>query len=133
SAPDVSLVQHRGADSYYNIAIGSGYRGHPLYRNNLDRFYALRDKNPQTKFTTNNALTPLTDATASIIDVTSNPAGAVVGVSADGWKYVFDPANTQTGEKVLNESITVNGLIRFTTYMPQAASSTDPCRPKSIN
>ena len=107
NGPDVALIQRRGADPYYNIAIGSGYRGHPLFRENLDRFYSLRDKQPYAKLNTNNALTPITEATAGLINVTTNPIGAVVGPTAVGWMYVFDPSNTQNGEKVLNESTTI--------------------------
>ena len=29
-APDVALISTRGAKPYYNLAVGSGYRGHPL-------------------------------------------------------------------------------------------------------
>jgi len=133
NGPDVSLIQSRGADPYYNIAIGSGYRGHPLFRENLDRFYSLRDKQPYSKLTTNNALTPITESTPGLVNVTSNPIGAVVGPAAPGWMYVFDPSNTQNGEKVLNESVTLQGVIEFTTYAPRAASTTEPCRPTSQN
>src|SRR5690606_15384798 len=45
-APDVALIQRRGADPYFSIAIGSGYRGHPLHTATRDRFYSLRDKEP---------------------------------------------------------------------------------------
>jgi type IV pilus assembly protein PilY1 len=133
NAPDVALIQRRGADSYYNLAIGSGYRGHPLYKVNLDRFYSLRDKQPYAKFNSNNALTPITEASAGFVNITPDPINANVGTSAPGWMLVFDPTNAQTGEKVLNEATTVNGVVLFSTYTPQAASSAEPCRPSSIN
>ena len=44
-APDISLVRNAGA-VYLNIAIGSGFRGHPLNRDISDRFYSLRDYVP---------------------------------------------------------------------------------------
>ncbi len=39
NAPDVALIQFRGIDPFYNIAIGSGYRGHPLDTKTVERFY----------------------------------------------------------------------------------------------
>jgi len=133
SAPDVALIQRRGADPYYNLAIGSGYRGHPLNTQTFDRFYSLRDKNPYAKFSTNNAITPITEASAGMVNITSNPMGATVTNAAPGWMLVLDSASAQTGEKVLNEATTVNGVILFSTYTPQAASGVDPCRPSSRN
>jgi type IV pilus assembly protein PilY1 len=137
NAPDVALIQRRGADPYYNLAIGSGYRGHPLHRPTLDRFYSLRDKQPYTKYTTNPTAAQLPVITdADPVDITPDPMAATVGTGAVGWKLVFDPTGTSTtatGEKVLNEATTVNGVVLFSTYAPQTASPTEPCRPTSLN
>lgn len=46
--PDVSLIRERGGDTYYTIALGSGWREHPLNETTQDRFYVLRDKNVLT-------------------------------------------------------------------------------------
>lgn len=43
SMPDVAMVRERGGKSYYAIAVGSGYRAHPLNEDTIDRFYLLRD------------------------------------------------------------------------------------------
>jgi type IV pilus assembly protein PilY1 len=137
NAPDVALIQRRGSDPYYNIAIGSGYRGHPLHKEALDRFYSLRDKQPYAKYSTNNALTPITETTAGLVNITGDPMAAVVGPTSPGWMLVFNPTGTDpanlTGEKVLNEATTVNGVVLFSTYEPQNASTTEPCRPTSRN
>ena len=45
-SPDVSLVRLRGAAPYFNIAIGSGWRGHPMNTDTQDRFYSVRDYQP---------------------------------------------------------------------------------------
>ena len=131
------MIQRRGADPYYNVAIGSGYRGHPLHKPVLDRFYSLRDKQPYAKFSANNKVTTLTEATSGMVTLnTTNVMSTTVAGTAPGWMFVFDPSGTDTtatGEKVLNESTTVNGVMLFTTYMPQEASSAEPCRPSSIN
>ena len=135
NAPDVTLIQRRGADPYYNLAIGSGYRGHPLHKPALDRFYSIRDKLPYAKFNANDKVSTLVDT--SFVDIpVGNPMSATVGPADAGWKLVFDPtgtATTATGEKVLNEATTVNGVILFSTYAPISASSTEPCRPTSQN
>jgi type IV pilus assembly protein PilY1 len=136
-APDVALIQRRGADPYYNIAIGSGYRGHPLHKPTYDRFYSLRDKAPFAKFDANDKVTTLTEATTGVVELTAaNVMSTTVAASAPGWYFVFDPTGTSTtatGQKVLNESTTVNGVILFSTYQPQEASSAEPCRPSSLN
>lgn len=41
--PDVAMVRERGGKSYFAIAIGSGYRAHPLNEDTIDRFYVLQD------------------------------------------------------------------------------------------
>lgn len=43
SMPDVAMVRERGGKSYFAIAIGSGYRAHPLNEDTIDRFYVLQD------------------------------------------------------------------------------------------
>lgn len=44
SMPDVAMVRERGGKSYFAIAIGSGYRAHPLNDDTIDRFYLLKDE-----------------------------------------------------------------------------------------
>lgn len=43
SMPDVAMIRERGGKSYFAIAIGSGYRAHPLNEDTIDRFYVLQD------------------------------------------------------------------------------------------
>ena len=43
SMPDVAMVRERGGKSYFAIAIGSGYRAHPLNEDTIDRFYVVQD------------------------------------------------------------------------------------------
>jgi type IV pilus assembly protein PilY1 len=128
NAPDVALVQRRGADPYYNIAIGSGYRGHPLKTETVDRFYSLRDKQPFTKFSQSqyDDLDPLTDG--SLVDITSDPQGSTVTADSNGWKYVF---KDRKGEKVLAESTTASDVILVPTYQPDTSQQAVSCRPHS--
>jgi type IV pilus assembly protein PilY1 len=139
--PDVAAVAKRGTSPYFNIAIGSGYRGHPLNGSGCtpncatttiqDRFYAIRDYHPFDKLTQAqyNALTVTHDSDANLIDITSSvtptiPAGAL------GWKLTLNqPGNSWVGEKVLAASSTFSNQVLFTTYTPAASVSSNPCTP----
>lgn len=128
-APDVALIQRRGAEPYLNLAIGSGYRGHPLHTETRDRFYAVRDRNPFGRLTQAqyNAATPITDG--DLVDVTPAPTQTTVPPTAPGWKLRLNLNGGWVGEKVLAEALTVDGTILFTTYQPVPPSQVDPCRP----
>lgn len=133
NAPDVSLIQRRAEDPYYNIAIGSGYRGHPLDTVTQDRFYAIRDKSPYASLSQGqyDAITPVVDG--DLVDITANPAGSTVTAASAGWKFVLPDQAGRDGEKVLAESTTVNNVILFTTFQPLQAAGADPCYPANIN
>lgn len=129
NAPDVALIQRRAADPYYNIAIGSGYRGHPLESETRDRFYALRDRNPFGKLTQlqYNNLAPVTDA--QLTDVTQDLGNTVLPRDTAGWKLELRRNGGWVGEKVLADAVTIDGTLLFTTYQPERAADLDPCLP----
>jgi type IV pilus assembly protein PilY1 len=129
NAPDVALMQRRGADPYYNIAIGSGYRGHPLHTETRDRFYSIRDRNPFGRLTQRqyDEIVPLTDA--SFVDLTPDVGATPVPATASGWKLELRLNGGWSGEKVLADATTISGTVLFTTYQPQAAAAADPCVP----
>jgi type IV pilus assembly protein PilY1 len=132
NAPDVSLVQKRGEAPFYNIAIGSGYRGHPLNRTTVERFYSLRDTAPfavPTQDAYNSGTGIIREDDPNFVDVSSNPAGSTVTTSSKGWMYTFP----RGGEKVLAEATTVDGVILFPTYEPVDIGVVNPCAPSSIN
>jgi type IV pilus assembly protein PilY1 len=129
NAPDVSLVQNRGKAPYINIAIGSGYRGHPLSTATQERMYAVRDYNPFTPLTSAqySALTPIRDS--DLTDITGS-VSPVMAANAPGWKLIFNPTGTAlTGEKVLVSATTVNNQVLFTTYTPGGNSPVGSCQP----
>jgi type IV pilus assembly protein PilY1 len=124
-APDVSLIK-QNSGSFINIAIGSGFRGHPLDTQIHDRFYALRDYNGFTKYTqtqydNGTAVTLITDGSSNLIDVSANIAPNIA-FGKQGWKMDMSVPSWQ-GEKVLAESLTFSGTIIFTTYLPQAGTA----------
>jgi type IV pilus assembly protein PilY1 len=128
NAPDVALVRNR-TGAFYAIAVGSGYRGHPLNTTIRDRFYLVKDKLPFAARTQAqaNAITPIIDS--GLVNVTDNLA-ATVPATADGWKLdLRDGLGTWLGEKSLSSPTIFSGRVFFTTYMPQTGASADPCTP----
>jgi type IV pilus assembly protein PilY1 len=129
NAPDVAAIQQPGGAPFLNIAIGSGYRGHPLDQTIQDRFYSIRDTSgfvalTQTQY---NALTRITES--SLTDITTNLAPSIPASSL-GWRLSLNqPSNTWRGEKVLGEATTINNNIVFTTYTPNTTVPSDPCKP----
>lgn len=129
NTPDVAVVQKKGQPSFMSIAIGSGYRGHPLSTGIQDRMYAIRDFKPfeamsQAQY---NALTPITDA--SLTDIAGILAPTISQV-ANGWKLsLFNAGPLWVGEKVLSPAATFNNQILFTTYTPGVGGVALSCQP----
>ncbi|MCS6946120.1 MAG: hypothetical protein NZM12_00720, partial [Steroidobacteraceae bacterium] len=128
NAPDVALIQRRGAEPYFNIAIGSGYRGHPLHTETHDRFYSLRDRLPFAKLTQTQYQTVAPIEDSDLVDVTDDLGSASLPAGAPGWKLELRRNGGWTGEKVLADAVTLGGTILFTTYQP-VETPTDPCLP----
>jgi type IV pilus assembly protein PilY1 len=131
SAPDVASMTQRGSLPYMNIAIGSGYRGHPLNKKTQDKFYSIRDYQPYFK----RLQSTYTDAAiiedADLVDVTDMTKNVT---DADaGWKLDLSESGTWRGEKNLSESVTAAGVILFSTFTPLAADDTNPCLSRSLN
>ncbi len=121
-APDISLVKKIGA-LQLNIALGSGYRAHPLEKNNMDRFYSFQSAYVYAKPTTYTKITEadLYDATDNVLgegDASSKASAQANLASKDGWLIRLEG----TGEKVLSQSITINNQILFTTYLPDGTT-----------
>ena len=129
NAPDVALIQRRGAEPFYNIAIGSGYRGHPLHTETHDRLYSIRDRLPFTKLSQAdyNAQTRIRDQ--DLFNITDNIANSLVPANSRGWKLELRLNGGWSGEKVLAEALTVDATVLFTTYQPLAGGNIDPCVP----
>jgi type IV pilus assembly protein PilY1 len=112
-----------------NIAIGSGYRGHPLNISMQDRMYAVRDYNPFLSMTQAQyaALSIIHDA--DLVDITTSVT-PTIPVGAPGWKLLLDQPGGWVGEKVLTSASTFNDQILFTTYTPGASgASAASCTP----
>jgi type IV pilus assembly protein PilY1 len=136
SAPDVAFLA-QGGRTWLNIALGSGYRGHPLNVETRDRFYSLRDHRPFARLSQAqyNAIAPITEADVNLIDITTDIA-PTIPPGASGWRLdlrrIVSPV-AWTGEKSLSEARTVQSMIQFTTYEPNLDVDdpvTGACAPK---
>ncbi|GAB6041023.1 PilC/PilY family type IV pilus protein [Endothiovibrio diazotrophicus] len=120
---------------FISLAIGSGYRSHPLDQAIHDRFYMVRDeqigKGPKTWL----GYTPITeadlyDATDDVITngTTAQREAAINSLdAAAGWKIELRKSNgTYEGEKVVSASTTFADVILFNTFKP-TRDVTDSC------
>jgi type IV pilus assembly protein PilY1 len=125
NAPDTAIIAGSG-QRYLSVAIGSGYRAHPLETGVFDKFYALRDYDVSRQLTQveYDALVPITDSDPNLVDITADPA-AMLPVTTRGWKLNL----TVLGEKNLAESRTFDNKIFFTTFAPN--SSANSCAPST--
>ncbi len=125
---DAALIQVPGKAPYINLAIGSGYRGHPLNKEVDDKLFSLWDTNPFVQLNQDAyddlPLIGMTD----LLNITSTlqPTSAMFE-DKSGW--VLDLELDQ-GEKVLTAARTLDNIIYFTSYSPEtmpAEDNDDPC------
>jgi type IV pilus assembly protein PilY1 len=126
--PDVAKINKSGG--YLSIAIGSGYRAHPLNQTIQDRFYVLRDTDVYTRPDfTNPGYAPiqesdLYDTTTNLIaegtDLQRTAAHASLAGSR-GWYMNLEGS----GEKVLAESVTFDHKILFSSFTPVPPTGQD--------
>jgi type IV pilus assembly protein PilY1 len=122
NAPDAAPITLRGSRPFINIAIGSGYRGHPLDVDVSDRFYSIRDYMPFSKRTNASYTADSMILDSELIDITDDMS-VIVGDGSPGWKLRLD----RTGEKVLADSVTASGVIFFPTFTPLDPDPAQPC------
>lgn len=129
--PDVSFVRLAG-NTMALIAIGSGYRAHPLEEGITDRFYVFYDKKILSKGIPDTVITE-----SALFDVTDKISfvDPDTGLSEERYAGVFDILKDETknngwflrlagGEKVLADASTINYRLFFTTYSPQNEPNT---------
>ncbi|MBI3772292.1 MAG: hypothetical protein HY272_06300 [Gammaproteobacteria bacterium] len=132
-ATDVSLSLDK---SNLNIAIGSGWREHPLDTAVHDAFFIIRDTNIYGPALDANGSPVYTAITLSdLYDATANDIGQGVtttsaALSGKKGLYIWlkDSAGNFIGEKVVAPSVTLAGMVLFTTYTPTAAAA-NSCAP----
>jgi len=130
--PDVATMSTNGK-TIFVVSVGSGFRAHPQDKTIEDKFFVLKDTSPYYPLNTDaddeNAFVTIEPDDMATVTV-SGSAGSIVLTQSDdfgdadkrGW-YVSFPENT--GEKVLATSITVDGVVAFTTMVPKVVTDTD--------
>jgi len=131
--PNISLVKDATYGDHLTIAIGSGYRAHPLDDTPDERFYVIKDFDPYSKpysyikkteaATTKTTLADkeepsknkIYNATSSMSltdadDLTNDMKNILK--KGGGWYMTLD-----SEEKVLTESLTFSGAIMFSTFL----------------
>ncbi len=130
-SPDVAFLSS-GGQNWVNLAIGSGYRGHPLDLGTQDRFYSLRDYAPFTRLTQaeHNAIGAITEADTGLIDVSSD-INTTIPTGAKGWRFDLKASGSWSGEKSLAEARTFQNVVQFSTYEPNVDEtfSSSSCSP----
>ncbi|WP_207063343.1 PilC/PilY family type IV pilus protein [Motiliproteus sp. SC1-56] len=132
-APDLALAVE-GKDRYLSLAIGSGYRAHPLNMAIEDRFYMIKlfDTYDEPSSWTTLTEADLYDATDNHImqgDANQqNEAEVALSNSHTNRKQGWYLRMENTGEKVLSSSTTIQNQIVFTTYEP-STPETGSCNP----
>jgi len=117
----IDVVESRvGAQRYFALNVGSGYRAHPLDRDVDEQFFSVRDfkpfeslKSDDTAFTSPMVIGDLTDIT--------NVLTTAMPYNTKGWRLSMTLA---AGEKVLGRSLTIGGAVLFTSFSPGSSAST---------
>ena len=121
NTPDIAKVTCRG-ETYLSLAIGSGYRGHPLDEAIHERFYNVRDNNQVGVSFTTLAESNLYDASANLMGQgtdTQKAAALTALSSASGWYiHLRNTDGSYVGEKSLSEAVTFQNMLMFTTFLP---------------
>ncbi len=121
--PDVTLEKDSG--DYEMLFFGTGDREHPKESTNINRLYAVKDKNPSTPLTENN----LVDVTQDLLqDASTSQADKAAILNAlstkDGW---FIKLDQNTGEKCLSSPVVYYGVVYYTSFAPTFGTEGDPC------
>lgn len=135
NAPDLSLTRVDN-ELTLNIAIGSGYRAHPLNTGNDDKFFVLQYPlvGHGTDYGFNDGgvfreirLNDLFDATDNVLGEGSDRDRQTARDQLElkeGWFITME----DRGEKILGRSSTFEGFVRFVSYVP-VNTTVDPCDP----
>lgn len=121
--PDVTLEKDSG--DYEMLFFGTGDREHPKESTNINRLYAIKDKNPLTPLTETN----LVDVTQDLLqDAGTSQADKAAILNAlstmDGW---FIKLDQNPGEKCLSSPVVYYGVVYYTSFAPTFGTEGDPC------
>lgn len=136
--PDVSEIS-LAEEHYYAVAVGSGFRAHPLDTRIQDHFYMIKDYGVFQLDVEGNyslpspalGLSDMYDATNHLLTSSDNGEREIENTAfaeRAGW-YISMGSG---GEKVLASPLIINYQLFFTTYLPATASDS-LCAPPTGN
>lgn len=115
-APAVGYQRNGLSETLY-VALGSGYRAHPLDTDTQEGFYVVADHN----FKSAEQPDVITPGDLPVVNGASTPS---LDGSGDGWRVEF----SRSGEKVMSSPTIFQGSVMFTTYKPSDTDQdADPC------
>jgi type IV pilus assembly protein PilY1 len=121
--PDVTLEKDSG--NYEMLFFGTGDREHPKESTNVNRLYAVKDKNPSTYLTEND----LVNVTQDLLqDPGASETDKLTMLNAlntkEGWYIKLDQ---NVGEKCVSSPVVYYGVTYYSTFAPNFGTETDPC------
>jgi type IV pilus assembly protein PilY1 len=122
---DVTLEKDQTSVNYELLLFGTGDREHPKNSTNVNRLYAVKDKNLSTVLTE----ADLVDVTTDILQDTTASAEEKAAVRSaletkSGW---FIKLDQNPGEKCLSMPVVFAGVAYYTTFTPSFGSESDIC------
>lgn len=124
NTPDVALTRERGGKTYLTIALGSGYRAHPLNEDTIDRFYVVRDSNVFNKPTTYTTITESDLVDASSVNLTDAQAAKILeDIAKAEAKIVALNAAISSARDAFNSHKDTSGFTKAYNEMVQASAS----------
>ena len=121
-APAITLGERNGA-WLLRVALGSGYRAHPLDTQADEHFFVLEDSSALADKAPTDAIKD-----GDLLDVSSNASPSEDQLKGkSGWMIELKG----DGEKVLSSPAIIQNTIYFTTYLPDTGSLQQTCTVKS--
>lgn len=119
--PDVTLEKDNVI--FEMLFFGTGDREHPKDATIVNRFYAIKDKNPSTPLTESN----LVNVTSDLLQTgTEEEKSTILSQLSSGSGWFIHLENS--GEKVLAPAVVFNRVTYFTTFSPTPeGAGGDPC------
>jgi type IV pilus assembly protein PilY1 len=129
-APDVVKTRD-SLGEYHGVIASSGNRAGPLETGVNNFLYLVKDRSTNSATVSSllidetdvNLLNDLTDITSTCIS--GSEAACLTADLSKGWKLELE----NNGEKGLSTPLTADGIIFFTSYLPEGTSSSSNCAP----
>lgn len=123
--PDAALINENG-NAFVSLAIGSGFRAHPLVKGDADAQNALfMIRDPAVSYylsDENHSVVHVSDL--SEVPLTGSDLNPPETVSENGWYVNLRRAG---GEKALARAVTLNNTVYFTTFEPETTAAKNVC------